>query len=515
MFPTYTFPQFQTFLQEKKEVVKEQLSRLQGHQISRESGYLSKVIQRIVESILRKIVQLSYLLRYTLHDVRFRAKKGEVLTIIQQNQTSLEFRDVIENFLNFDVVPKVPFEKGPLTVNQKTKLEQLLLKEDLSAQDKEALASLQKMSLPKRATRHDFNLKEWQALDLVNFTLIQDYLINLNQLFQTDYLELFKNNIQVQFDVDYQEALIAETLAKSLAYLMGMEGKEIQLPVLENNSSRLVSYTIDKIHLGDSLPCYILKSQDLQAKPWIVIRGTEVILGEEKGQELRQGAFESILADTIDRSGLSTDIVTKSSLKSDLESNVKNLETEISKFIHAKQKINLTGHSLGGYLVNDIAIRFAPHIHTAYGFSAPSVGQELGNSYKQKIASGVLQAHQIVNFDVEGDPIASAGHGEGLVGLRIAVQPILHFNRKESPIHCHLQHNLKGHFKLQQVDIEKESKKLSRRVATATRAIVGKIVLIWVQTFYQEQLPDWWKNRYHYRQQYEQQMACQNPIKII
>lgn len=351
----------------------------------------------------------------------------------------------VEAFHAFDVVPKVPFDTPPLTKSQLAKA--LELKEG-------ALVAIHSQ---KKATREDFDQNAWKALDRVNFALTQEHLENLCELFNIPYHKAIE-----EFDI--HEALIAETLAKALAYTENLDGQTIKLPVkTPEGKYTLKEFTISKLVLGENLPCYILRSEG--EKTWVVPRGTEIATKKTEGVEHRQGAMESILADC-DPEGIGY-----KALKS----------TEfINSLFQEKGQLLIAGHSLGGLIANELAARYPGKVEHAYGFSAPGISHETF-----KASSKVALDKKITNFQVEGDLVPSAGRH--VVGRNFAVA-----TKAQDAIHAHLEHNLnRPKVTCTLIDNEKESQKLLRRVSEATRKNIGGVLLKASALF--KKAPDWAK----------------------
>lgn len=198
----------------------------------------------------------------------------------------------IDAVTQFNVTPKDPLSPKSLDKEQIAKAKELLndLTKPLTPAQMNGLESLiKKEGIP----RIFWSEKDVKALDDVNFALIQDHFINLNEC-----LKDFPENMH---GIDFQESLIAETLAKSLAYTQVRDGHTIKIPVRqENETFELKEFEIKSLKMGHALPCYSLTPKnDEKATAWLVVRGTENLIG--KG---RKGAFESVAADFLSKTGL-------------------------------------------------------------------------------------------------------------------------------------------------------------------------------------------------------------------
>ncbi|MBS0635611.1 MAG: DUF2974 domain-containing protein [Verrucomicrobia bacterium] len=405
------------------------------------TGRARELATRIGESFKRKAVVVlsppksgpgSGLVKRAKSDISL-SVRGTLHPADKAHQTT------VRSFHSFDVVPRVPFDTPPLTEAQRNKAEELGLVRLLNIQDK------------PNATRQDFDRTAWKELDTVNFALTQEHLETLCNLFNSPYheetVQAFKEH------GNWNEALVAETLAKALAYTEDLGDKSIKLPVLSaNNRYELKEFTIKSWSLGDNLPCYVLSRENEQS--WIIPRGTEIATKKTERRELRQGAMESILADC-DPKGIAYTVLEKAQKGRVLE----------ELFYDAGDNAIIAGHSLGGLLANELAARFPDKIAHAYGFSAPGISKETYQSLTDKLDT------KVTNFQTEGDLVPSAGRY--CIGKNFAVS-------SEAPdaIHAHLQHNLnRQSTRLTVVDNEKENEKLMRRVSEATRKTVGGAIL--------------------------------------
>jgi hypothetical protein len=390
---------------------------------------------------------------------------------------------------------------------------------------------LQKNQTPK-ATRKDFNQEDWETLDIVDYELAREHFAHLVDIFNSTWYKslCFQQEMQNHFGVDHNEAIVAESLALSLAYMEKVNGKKIDLPVKEagKESYRKVEYTIKETRLGDNLPCYLLESDDRDAHPWMLIRGTQYYTGvTPEGKEYRTGSLESILADAIDPKGIARGVITKSIVhRPVVEENGHYVQKEsltdvFDRWRREGKKAILTGHSLGGYLVNNFAVRFYPCLEKAYAFSSAGVSRELykkWNKILQREAAlnnssiSILQ-RKIVNFDYEGDLVPALG--DRLIGLHLAVGRLPTPEKKEGGLYqTHVRGHLNHDFVIQQVDVHAENGKFVRLFFEMIRTIAGRCFRFFLNLFSQKHIPDWWKNRKVYREQVKFQKMIAK-VKIL
>lgn len=372
--------------------------------------------------------------------------------------------------------------------------------------------SILKKSLVPQATRNDFNQNDWEVLDLVDYELAYEHFSNLTKIFNIWGSKIRK--MESHFKVDLNEALIAEGLALSLAYIEGLNGKKIFLPVASSDEKlpyKSVEYSIIEVTLGDALPSYILESSDKNAPPWFVIRGTQPCTGKDQnGKEFRSGSLESLLADAIDPKEIAKDVIKKSLVYRPIVKQNGRLKQKKSLFEvfegwkKKKMQVILAGHSLGGCLVNHLAVRYDKIVKNAYGFSPAGVSKKIAAKWEKKLNKASEESEEkriqlenkIVNFDYEGDFVPAGG--AKIIGLHLAVTPLV--DRQEHGLyHRHIKCHLNQSFKVCKVDIEAENRKISRKLCEKVRNIFGGCFRLLLNLFSKKSIPDWWKNRKIYR----------------
>lgn len=450
-------------------------------------------IRIIQESFLRRGVHATKVLNHVMKGVIHREKIGPILKAAVDHN-DVELQEHLLKFLAFDITPKAPFDRHPLCKLQIDKLKVMIAKETNAEQKEKLSAFLKKMTQPL-ATRLDMNESDWAILDNATFSVIQDHFENLCYLFNRGALEAIQEDLGASFGVDYKQALIGEVLAKSLGYTSHVNNLKINLPVKgEDGKYSLASYTIEELTVGDSLPCLCLESPN--AKPWFVARGTNL-----QGKVELSSGFEALLADTIDHKGMAKDAVIKSMFHQPLVKEStgwvqkKSLIDRMEGWRQEGKTVQLAGHSLGGYIVTDIAIRFSPFVEKVYSYNAPGVSLDLAESWGKVLAADPSANEKIHQFTYEGDFATSAGT---LIGHLVAVtrDDVLFY---DDPIHNHLRLMLNGNFSAQKVNVHYENRKITRGISERVRAVFGHFIRTIVSLFVKQSMPDWWVKRDHYR----------------
>lgn len=360
-----------------------------------------------------------------------------------------------------------------------------------------------------KVTRKDFDESDWKVMDEICFELACDHFSNLMNIFNSGWMvhSGLQAEIRNRFNVDYNESVLAESLSLSLAYIENIDGKTIALPLFdqETNKYRSVEYAIKKTTIGDGLPCYVLESEDPAASPWYITRGTQVYTNlSESGRECRSGSFESILADSLDPECISRNVVNKSLVKRPIvfENGAwvqkESLSDIFMKWKNEGKKVNLAGHSLGGTIINALAVEFFDQIRTAYTFSAPGVSYETAKRWKEATKGNEAEANfKLINYDYEGD-IVPAG-GKVLIGTHFAVESLNEW--VPDGLHdSHVRSRLNRDFKMYKVDVKSENKKFVRGLCEGLRIITGLFFRVLLWCIDRKAMPDWWSNRKIYRE---------------
>jgi len=373
--------------------------------------------------------------------------------------------------------------------------------------------------------RNHFLESDWKAIDLIDFELMQDGLINLITIFNASWMGLatLQADMQKVFNVDYYEAVIAENLALHLAYIEDLDDKEISVPVMDKKTGqyRLASYVIRYTRIGDALPCYLLESEDRDARPWFIVRGTQPYTGLTKeGHELRVGSLESILADSFDHECISRKVINKALVRRPIVREDGHLvqKESLSDIFHRwreeGKQAKLCGHSLGGTIVNALTVEFYDQIEKTYSFSGAGVSKETAKRWDQLSASDKDKSYysKLTNFDYEGDFIPSGG--KRLIGNHYAMTSLVN-ERLNSLYDSHVLTHLNRDFEIQRVDISKENHKLSRHFMERVRIIVGKCFRFLLRLFSSKSIPDWWTHSkaYNIRASFERQIRLSTAIR--
>jgi hypothetical protein len=434
-------------------------------------------------------------------ELRFRYK---FLPKSQINQISRfhKYNELASSLLNGLEVDKAMEMSNQITLNI-AKFESDSVSHQAELEKHRSIIALLEKNKNLSISRKNINEKDWKTLDLIDYEVAKDYFFNLVDIFNSIWFKNlnFSREIIKRFNVDYHEALIAEGLSMVVAYIEGLGGKTLSLPCVDKQTGiyRSVPYAIKEFFLGDALPCYIFESNDPQAAPWFIIRGTQL-------HKDRSASLESILADSIDYEGIASKIVNKSLVNRPiaLENTDLTQKESLSDIFHHWHKENkhviLTGHSLGGTLANTIAIDFPDTLKTMYAFGAAGVAYKTGLKYQQ--LSDKLY-NKMINFDFEGDLIPSGGHC--LIGRHLSVKAVYKAERPIGFYESHVRNHLNRDFQVQLVDILKENNKAARFFCEKIRVIAGWCLRCLLSIFGRKYLPDWWKKRKIYKLQAKQQ----------
>lgn len=391
---------------------------------------------RAGQSVAGQCISKNYL-------TRFVEAEEYVSAYPPKDSYSEDLQKKIERYHAFDVTPRPPFMTPPISKLQAEKIASTIRSPEMQ--------SLQNCVTTKNATRQDFSLQDWQLIDELSFELLQEHLKIAHELFNAGYEE--QNQVVWNaLNLNRKEAIVAEALAKTLAFCEGLAGKQLDIPVI----SRLVRYSILKTHVGENLPCYALVAEDAEAPTWLVIRGTEFTPGSALNrhgqlQEFREGGRESVLADFAD-----PEAIGERFLRHALGE--QHPFHEVVYKTLAGRKIILAGHSLGGCLANCLGVLIP--IQRSYAFGAPGVSEKIAQECSAEVSE------KLVNFHVQGDLVPTAG--KALIGRHFVMHD------SESFVEAHLNHHLnKREFVLQKVDIAAENCSAARRRLEKCRALFG------------------------------------------
>lgn len=381
-----------------------------------------------------------------------------------------------------------------------------------------ALKGLIERNKCQRGTRSVFNESDWKVTDKIEFKLVREYFDELTGMLNTEWFSTsgLQERLNEEFGINYHESLVAESLALSLAYIEGLDGKTISLPALDKDSGkyRPEVFKIRLTTLGDALPCYILESEDPAISPWMVIRGTVGFLGVSANKkELRQGAFESVLNDSLDPDCVSMNVINKAMVCNPVvnidgqEIKKESLSDIFKNWKNEGKKVNLAGHSLGGTLVNSLAVEFYDQIDSAYAFSGAGVSHRMGNKWDKlkRLHPEMNLQDKLINFDYDNDLIPSGGRRP--IGKHLAITALLQIG-PQGITDYHGRSHLNSDFQIQRIDVEKETHKWTRVCCERFRNIVGKCFHVFLYFFGNKYVPDWWTNRevYHKRAKVERKL---------
>ncbi len=207
---------------------------------------------------------------------------------------------------------------------------------------------------------------------------------------------------QIGINSDYREILIAQKLAQVFAHRRPAEDMLMRIPILSADAKQLgsvnsmqpVTYKVETITVGDNLPIRILTpiEPDSKAPALVIPRPTSPYFF------VRQGAFESVQTDVIDPDGVSNEPIIVSSRK---------LEEKLSSITDdGKRKVTVMGHSLGGFLGQEMGVRFPDYVDRVWAFGSPAVDGETVDFYEKL---PLEKTPQIEVFNTVHDLVPKAG----------------------------------------------------------------------------------------------------------
>lgn len=411
-------------------------------------------IQRTKEAIFRLGLQ-----EFPLHKIALVRQLAQ--RKIDHGRPKLQIADFIDlstpegqAVAQFRVTPRAAFALKPLDEQQISKVKQLH-SGPLSSEEHAAIDSILRKIQNRWTTLQDFTRAEWQIVDRVNFELTKEYFQNLNVVFSSTQFANAQKPLS-ELGVDFQESMVAEALAKSLAYSEGNHGKEISLPVRDDQGNcRLIPYEIKEFHFGYELPGYVLEPKETTAAPaWIIARGTQTLLKcDEQGKELRKGARESIGADFHP--------VSMSRDKVDSALNQWIVQTVLAQAKEGRfqGKINFAGHSLGGLLGKDLASRYPDIVGKIHTYMTPAMSQIEANRWNDKLEQALIGWH------VNGDLVSCAG--AHVKGLQLEILQ----NQEKHPLILHNELNLNRPFKIAVVDNHSERNREVRKTLAMIQSL--------------------------------------------
>lgn len=360
--------------------------------------------------------------------------------------------------------------KGAPAHEMRRKLKRMLKKRSKHIATVEGLIT--KCQSPKFQRKH-FNGHELIVFDRATFELVKEWTPRMTDLFNSGRLDGMAQEIQDKFGWDYCEALIAKMLAQTVAYNTRLHGRHLTLPV--KNAEGVYEnreYTIRRYLLGEGLPTYVLECLDEEgrdiAKPWMVVRGTETSnVKTTEGKNARPAAFESLMADIMHEEGVAEGV-----LEANMQHGrvIKGKPQESLMHLFSNRQFNLSGHSLGGNIVNQLAAHFYHNVSHAYGFSSPGVSNAIAKLWEQNAKGDA--AKKLFNLQTEGDMVPAAG--KRLIGEHFAIDPLLKPHKADA-IHHHVLFVLNKPFKICKIDKKAEEKQIGRIAMEFTRVSLGTI----------------------------------------
>ncbi len=378
-----------------------------------------------------------------------------------------------KNLVKFHAKPQIPGGRIYLS-KQKQKILSEWVK---NSSDLEGVKGLSEKHSRNIFSLGDLSTEESKLLNVLNFRAIQDHLKNVTEILNDEKFQISIYSQEVK-NYNYKNAIIAEILAKCLAYLDNLEGQSIDIPVEIEGKMKLVSYQIEKDYLGDKLPYYVLQPipdrihnhhqyatpEEVQqyAKIWIDIRGTAFIKKEGK-----EGVEESIAADFKDEKGVSALPVWQKSGELLIKL------TKLSKGIN--KNIQITGHSLGGTLAQVMSVIFHPFIYQTFAFNSPGVDEQIYQLYEKNL--NLDEQKSISVFHRHGDFISSASPKR--IGQNYEFQLIGKNKESNNAFIKHLEMVLTAPHHAREVDLKKDERNTFRRFSEwSRRNILSKAVYL-------------------------------------
>jgi hypothetical protein len=463
-----------------------------------ERSILARLVEKIVNMIPSFIRPLSHtgLARREIE----RAKNSVTELEYKSNGSKTE-----QTFNEFNLTPPVPYYTLQLGYYQRKALINLL-DNQLQDQNKASLTennpvfSLAVKYLSFQYTLAELSVEERTALDEVNFQATQRYLNDIVPVLNDPASGINQHAQQAKTyqAYHYKNALVAEILSKSLAYNGHINDKEIAIPVDIGGTMKLVNYKIQQKYLGNQLPFYVLtplltsssttsqnplnmatlEEIEQYAQPWVVIRGTEPLLEQDK-----EGAKESIAADVKDSKGVSA-------------LPIWHRYDELLVFLAntydqpKPKKFNITGHSLGGTLAQAMAVIYNPLVDQTFAFNSPGVDEDIHN-YAKQLDKQVQD--KIVVFHRAGDIVSSASPKR--IGQNFEISNVAEKEQNDAFVK-HSDMMLNTPHRQRRVDIQKDEKNWMRRFSDWNRRhILSKVshLVVDANTF------GWFKNRHQLR----------------
>lgn len=385
-------------------------------------------------------------------------------------------------FANYRLTSESYYDDKPVSEEITGKLQEIKSKGGELGAKAEKL--LKRCENPK-FTRASFDGDDLHVYNLATFELVKEFSKDLCVLINSKHLEPIANEIAQTFKFDYYQAVVAEVLARSIAYNPHLDGETIPLPVkMPDGNYEIANFTVKLYYLGDELPSYVMeckndKGEDLH-NPWLVARGTDTSNPKTAvAQRNKTGCVESVLADLVHQDGVAEGIIDDGVVFGGKFAD--GTKQDLLELFENRQ-FNLTGHSLGGCIVNQAATVLNKNVNQAFAFGAPGVSERIGTWWNE----AKFDNTKLVNIQTEGDLVPASG--KKLIGTHIAYTP-LEMPANPNASLMHIMMCLTKPFKLQHVDIEKETIQPGRIFTEKARARIGTIFSKLASAF--NRLPEW------------------------
>lgn len=466
-------------------------------------------VQVKIEEARHKFKETRHQIKITVLNLHYRKTEGAEFTAEFSPYTAKpEAIDPLSKFVNYRLTSERFYDKKVIGDEIKTKLNDMINEKEALAEanepfdaderaEKEKLgekaAQLIERSKNKKFKRSKFDGDNAEVYDKATFELVKEFTNDLCLLFNSQHLQPTADKINEKFDFDYYQAVIGEVLARSIAYNPHLDGQTMSLPVKNDDGTyEMAEFTITQYFLGEGLPSYILECKDSDNKdlhhPWFVVRGTDTT--NPKTSDARRhktGCVESVLADFVHMEGVAEGLIDDAIVFGGTFAD--GTKTDLLEIFEGRQ-FNLTGHSLGGCIVNQMATILNKNVNQAFAFGAPGVSQRIA-TWAQKENDENFNINKLVNIQTEGDFVPSVGRK--LIGTHVALTPLA-MPRHPNASHMHVLMVLTKPFKMQKIDISAESDKPSRILAEKARVKAGAVISRLAGTF-NKKLPTWSASR--------------------
>lgn len=456
---------------------------------------IAKKVHHLFQATVRQISRANQEIRAIVPGSKNRIVLGAGFNANFTTPVSEELIQLMDKFMTYALTSEAHYQPLPITPAQRQQLE-MMINENAHQDDvKYMKAFLQRCDENPGFSPRCFDGHDYACIEKASFELIKEFTKELPLFFNAGVMTPVQEGIKREFHMSYYEAVIAEILARSIAYKARLHGEKMMLPVhLEDGQYGLAEFAISLYFLGDQLPAYVLECKDQDGKdlhhPWFVVRGTDANASKtEDGHRLKVGTFESVLADTINPDGIGEGVV-DGCLYSGKEVHIRSqLYTQNSlASLFKNRKFKLSGHSLGGTIVGQMATFLYHHVEAAYAFSAPAASDRTAEQWTKKSKE---DEYKLFNIQPQGDPFAGAG--KRLIGEHIAITPLA--GPIENAVRAHVAMSLTKPFEIHAVDKKLEEAQTSRQAIELTRRVIGCLMRGVMEVVLRWDLPEWYKRR--------------------